>query len=147
MKNLLMTTAFAIALTGPAFAAGSHSGGHGDDHADKHAEMMAVGKPGTAADVTRTIAVTMRETEDGDMIFEPDNFAFEQGETIRFEVTNKGERERKAAGQHTRSCGRQITGFRANPTVDGGFPPLDLPLGYWQVGRIERHHDFLQAGR
>ncbi len=46
MKNLLMTTAFAIALTGPAFAAGSHSGGHDDDHADKHAEMMAVGKPG-----------------------------------------------------------------------------------------------------
>ena len=41
MKNLLMTTAFAIALTGPAFAAGSHSGGHDDDHADKHAEMMA----------------------------------------------------------------------------------------------------------
>ena len=93
MKNLLMTTAFAIALTGPAFAAGSHSGGHDDDHADKHAEMMAVGKPGTAADVTRTIAVTMRETEDGDMIFEPDSFAFEQGETIRFEVTNKGELE------------------------------------------------------
>ena len=59
MKNLLMTTAFAIALTGPAFAAGSHSGGHDDDHADKHAEMMAVGKPGTAADGTRTIAVTM----------------------------------------------------------------------------------------
>ena len=93
MKNLLMTTAFAIALTGPAFAAGSHSGGHDDDHADKHAEMMAVGKPGTAADVTRTIAVTMRGTEDGDMIFEPDSFAFEQGETIRFEVTNKGELE------------------------------------------------------
>ena len=93
MKNLLMTTAFAIALTGPAFAAGSHSGGHDDDHADKHAEMMAVGKPGTAADVTRTIAVAMRETDDGDMIFEPDSFAFEQGETIRFEVTNKGELE------------------------------------------------------
>lgn len=102
MKNLLLTTAIAFAFTAPVYAAGSHSGGHDKavteethghgDHGEKHAEMM-VGMPGSAADVTRTIDVIMSETEDGDMIFEPNNFEFEQGETVRFAVTNNGELE------------------------------------------------------
>jgi uncharacterized cupredoxin-like copper-binding protein len=103
MKNLLLTTVIAFALTTPAFAAGSHSGGHdevkteethGHDgaHAGLHPEMAA-GMPGMADDVMRTIDVTMRETDDGKMIFEPNTFEFEQGETIRFNVMNKGELE------------------------------------------------------
>ena len=102
MKNLLLTTAIAFAFAAPVYAAGSHSGGHDTaeaeethghgDHADEHAEMM-VGMPGMMADVTRTIEVTMSETDDGDMIFEPSSFEFEPGETVRFAVTNNGELE------------------------------------------------------
>lgn len=101
MKNLLLTTAIAFALGMPAYAAGTHSGGHDEvkteeshghsdgGHGDAHA-MMAAGMPGMADEVTRTIDVIMRETDDGEMIFEPDSLEFEQGETIRFNVTNKG---------------------------------------------------------
>ena len=110
MKNLLLTTAIAFAFTAPAYASGSHDGGHdevkveetdghgghgdhgGEGHADEHAEMM-IGKPGAAADVTRTIDVTMRETDDGEMLFAPTSLDIAKGETIRFNIMNKGELE------------------------------------------------------
>ncbi|MEO3479244.1 MULTISPECIES: copper-binding protein [Rhodobacterales] len=95
MKNLLLTTAMAFAMITPVYAAGTHEGGHGHEKAEAghgHAEMAA-GMPGKADDVSRTIDVTMRETDDGTMIFEPASFDFEQGETIRFNVTNMGEIE------------------------------------------------------
>lgn len=103
MKNLLLTTAIAFTLVAPAYAAGTHGGGHdevkteeGHGHSGEHAEEhleMAAGMAGEAADVTRTIDVSMRETDEGPMVFEPNTFEFEQGETIRFNVINKGELE------------------------------------------------------
>lgn len=92
MKNLLLTTALAFTLAAPAFATGTHGGGHSDDPADVTADMM-IGTPGEAAKVSRTIDVTMRETDDGEMIFEPTSLDIAQGETIRFNVMNKGELE------------------------------------------------------
>ncbi|MCF3595027.1 copper-binding protein [Rhodobacteraceae bacterium LMO-12] len=92
MKNLLLTTILAVTLSTPAFAAGAHKGGHDDDHASEHAEMM-IGMPGDPAKVDRTIDVIMRETDDSEMIFEPASLEIEPGETIRFNVMNKGELE------------------------------------------------------
>ena len=107
MKKLLLTTAIAFSFTAPAYASGSHDGGHdkvkveetdghgdhgGDGHADEHTEMM-IGKPGVAGDVTRTIDVTMRETDDGEMLFAPTSIDIAKGETIRFNIMNKGELE------------------------------------------------------
>ena len=93
MNKLLLSTALSLLITAPAFAAGTHGGGHDDDgHGDMHKEM-AVGMPGKAEAVDRTIDVTMRETDDGEMIFEPAAFDIKEGETIRFAVTNKGEIE------------------------------------------------------
>ena len=101
MKSLLSTTALTFILSTPTFAAGTHSDGHSntagahgqsdDGHAHEH-EMM-VGKPGDPAKVDRTIGVTMRETDDGKMLFEPVSLKFSKGETIRFKVTNIGEIE------------------------------------------------------
>jgi uncharacterized cupredoxin-like copper-binding protein len=51
---------------------------------------MTIGMPGDPAKVDRTIDVSMSETDDGGMLFEPASFEFEQGETIRFNVMNKG---------------------------------------------------------
>lgn len=97
MKNLLLTTALTFALSAPAFAAGAHDGGHdadkANDHASDHAAMMLVGKPGKPEDVDRTLDISMRETDDGEMVFEPAEFEFEPGETIRFNVKNDGEVE------------------------------------------------------
>jgi uncharacterized cupredoxin-like copper-binding protein len=93
MKNLLLTTTLTFALTVPAFAAGIHDGGHDDEHmaGHGHADMMQVGRPGTPAEASRTIEITMRETSDGEMIFEPDDLSFQPGETVRLRVHNAGE--------------------------------------------------------
>lgn len=116
MKNLILIASASTLAATLSFAAGSHDGGHshknheeadhktpesaaehghteGHDHSASHAEMMAIGMPGKSENVDRTIDVVMRETDDGDMIFEPSAFDIKQGETIRFNVTNKGELE------------------------------------------------------
>lgn len=64
-------------------ACGGHNH-HGDGH---HGEAnAAVGEPGTAADVDRTIDVVMN---DG-MRFIPDSIDVKAGETIRFDLKNEG---------------------------------------------------------
>lgn len=88
MKSLLLTTALTFTLAAPAFSAGEHD----HDHSGMAPEMK-VGMPGDPADVTRTIEVTMRETEDGRMLFEPRSLDIKQGATIRFNVINEGATE------------------------------------------------------
>ncbi len=82
MKSVLIAGAFALMFSGTAFAAGTHAGGHGE---------MPVGQPGKKKEVTRTITVTMKESDDGKMLFEPSEITVQQGETIRFDVLNAGE--------------------------------------------------------
>lgn len=76
--NTLMTLATAL-FTVAAIAGGTHAGGHGHDES-------AIGQPGKAAKVTRTVQVDMADT----MRFTPANFTVKQGETIRFVVKNSG---------------------------------------------------------
>ncbi|WEX90474.1 plastocyanin/azurin family copper-binding protein [Sinorhizobium garamanticum] len=71
------------ALATTALASGNHAGGHG--------EAMAVGEPGNKADATQTIRVTMKETDDGKMIFTPSAFKVRKGQTIVFAIRNAGE--------------------------------------------------------
>lgn len=71
------------ALATPALASGNHAGGHG--------EAMAVGEPGKKANATQTIRVTMKETEDGKMIFTPSTFKVRRGQTVVFAIKNAGE--------------------------------------------------------
>ena len=68
MNTKIITTTLLIALSGPVSAGGSHTGGHG--HTDTLKEVM-IGTSGDASMMTRTIEVSMKETDDGDMIFEP----------------------------------------------------------------------------
>lgn len=70
-----------IALSSAAFAGGNHAGGHG--HGD---EETAIGKPGVAAKVNRTITIEMNDS----MRYSPADLQVKQGETIRFVVKNVG---------------------------------------------------------
>ena len=62
MKTAIIALLLA-ALATPALASGSHGGGH--------EKAMAIGEPGDKAKVTQTIRVTMKETDDGKMLFTP----------------------------------------------------------------------------
>lgn len=83
MSRYFVTTAVMLSLTTPVFAAGSHSGGHHDE--------MAIGQPGDAGQVDRVVEVSLSETDDGRMIFEPGELTFQEGETVRLAITNTGE--------------------------------------------------------
>ena len=87
MKSTGNTTPKIIALlmcavTGLAYASGSHSGGHGHG-----TDETAIGKPGAAGKVTRTITINMSD----DMRYTPSAIQVNKNETVRFIVKNKGQ--------------------------------------------------------
>jgi uncharacterized cupredoxin-like copper-binding protein len=80
MKNTIKFIA-ACALLASAtgtFASGSHTGGHGTE---------AIGKPGVAAKVSRTVQIDMSDA----MRFTPSTVTVRKGETVRFVVKNSGQ--------------------------------------------------------
>jgi uncharacterized cupredoxin-like copper-binding protein len=82
MKKYLMAAALA-ALASSALASGTHEGGH--------AEESLAGEPGKKSKVTQTIQVTMKETNDGKMLFMPAVVKVKEGQTVRFAIRNAGE--------------------------------------------------------
>ena len=80
MSKSVITALLALALPAWAQAAGAH------DHSHGPAVNRAVGQPGDAAKVVRTIEVTLNDN----MRFSPDTIQVKQGETIRFFVRNQG---------------------------------------------------------
>ncbi|AXS42097.1 cupredoxin family protein [Breoghania sp. L-A4] len=100
MKTLLTGAAIALLSVTTALAAGSHTGGHGHDDKAAAGQHMAIGKPGMAADVSRTVEVEMLETDDGRMIFRPDRVDVKRGETVRFSLVNNGELEHEFVLDH-----------------------------------------------
>ena len=80
----IYTLALALAaIAGPALASGSHAGGHG--------EKMAVGEPGDKSKVTQTIRVSMKETEDGKMLFQPAVIKVRKDQTVKISIKNAGQ--------------------------------------------------------
>lgn len=78
MKFNFIFAALSISFLATAvMASGKHAGGHDDE---------AIGKPGVASKVTRTVAIDMRD----DMKFHSSIFDVKQGETIRFIAKNSG---------------------------------------------------------
>jgi uncharacterized cupredoxin-like copper-binding protein len=77
--NTLIAALSTALLASTAFSSGEHSGGH-------HGDTSAIGQPGKASKVTRTITVDMTDA----MRFSPANITAKQGETIKFVVKNSG---------------------------------------------------------
>jgi len=87
-KNLIASV-LAVALTMPiaagAYAMGEKTESHGSEPsgADHSSE---IGQPGKASDATQTIEIIMRDNS-----FNLEKIDVEEGETVRFLITNKGE--------------------------------------------------------
>lgn len=78
MKTMMTALLLAAGISTSAVAGAGH-------------EAMAVGEPGKKADATQTIRVTMKETDDGRMIFTPNSFKVRKDQTIVFAIKNAGE--------------------------------------------------------
>lgn len=71
------------AFTLPALASPGHASGAGH-------EETAYGQPGNPKQGSRVINVTMRETDDGKMVFIPNRFEIRKGEQVKFVLRNNG---------------------------------------------------------
>ena len=70
-----------IGFAASSWAAGNHAGGHSHG-----ADNSAIGQPGQADQVMRTIQVDMSDA----MRFSPSRISVKSGETIKFVLTNSG---------------------------------------------------------
>lgn len=86
LKPVLLAVA---AITFVSIASNALAGPGQPGHSHSHGEYSA-GQPGDPKKPARIVLVTMRETDDGRMIYVPDRVDVKRGEQIRFIVTNAG---------------------------------------------------------
>ncbi len=110
--------------TSNAIASGTHSGGHGHDDA-------AIGKPGDAADVSRTITVDMND----DMRFSPANLHARQGETIRFVISNSGKLKHEFVLGTEKELRQHYELMKKNPEMEHSDPNM-ITLAAAQSGEV-----------
>jgi uncharacterized cupredoxin-like copper-binding protein len=79
------TSRIALAIALALSTAAAHAAGAADGHS--HAPSDAIGVPGKANKVSRTVTVDMTDN----MRFTPSSLAVKRGETIRFVVKNSGQ--------------------------------------------------------
>ena len=90
--NFLIICTAALMLVFPAFSVTASSGKGQQPHA-RACELPgldAIGKPGVGSSFDRTIEISIRETESGYMLFEPDAIQIEKGSVVRFLIGNTG---------------------------------------------------------
>ncbi|BDT66723.1 hypothetical protein os1_08870 [Comamonadaceae bacterium OS-1] len=103
-RNILIAIP-SILLAMTAMASGNHAGGHGD---------VAIGKPGVASKVTRTIVVEMTD----DMKFHSSEIAAKQGETIRFVAKNSGKMKHEMVLGTTKDLKDHSEVMKKNPEME-----------------------------
>jgi uncharacterized cupredoxin-like copper-binding protein len=91
MTRLAIIAAFA-ALSAAAIVPAAAGSGQGEHEHHHHADQLSAGEPGNPDEPSRTIQVTMQES-DGKMLFVPDRIEVHTGEQIRFVLYNSGELE------------------------------------------------------
>lgn len=130
--NIKSTAALVMitAATG-AFAAGSHSGGHGDD---------AIGKPGVASKVSRTIQVDMTDN----MRFNAAAVTAKQGETIRFVIKNSGNIKHEMVLGTEKDLKDHYEQMKKNPEMEHAEPNM-VTLAPGKTGEII--WQFTKAGK
>ncbi len=88
MKSLTALTFAALSIFATsAIASGTHDGGHAAAGA---VEEYSIGTKGDKAKAKRNINISLRETDDGEMLIEPKVLMFRKGETVALNFTNVG---------------------------------------------------------
>lgn len=108
-KILIAIPGVFFAIT--AMAAGSHGAGHGE---------AAIGTPGVATKVTRTIVVDMKD----DMRFHSSVFSVKQGETIRFVAKNSGKVKHEMVLGTQKDLQDHADQMKKNPEMEHAEPNM-----------------------
>lgn len=132
-RNTVFAALTALAAAG-ASASGTHAGGH------DHDAEAAVGKPGVAAKVTRTVQVDMTDA----MRFTPADIKVKQGETVRFVVKNSGVLKHELVLGTEKALKAHYDAMKKNPEMEHADPNM-VTLAAGKTGEIV--WQFTQAGK
>lgn len=135
MNSILRQTVLATLLTlaaAGASASGNHAGGHEPD--------QAVGKPGVATKVTRTIEVDMTDA----MRFTPTEIQVKQGETVRFVVKNSGKIKHELVLGTEKELKEHYEVMKKSPEMEHDEPSM-VTLASGKTGEII--WQFTKAGK
>ncbi|PIF76891.1 putative cupredoxin-like copper-binding protein [Variovorax sp. 54] len=133
-RNTVFAALAALAAVG-ASASGTHAGDHGHDDAE-----AAIGKPGVAAKVTRTVQVDMTDA----MRFTPADIKVRQGETVRFVVKNSGVLKHELVLGTEKALKAHYDAMKKNPEMEHADPNM-VTLAAGKTGEIV--WQFTQAGK
>ena len=134
VRNTFAAALFAVAASA-SFAAGTHAGGHGHDEPG-----AAVGKPGVAAKVTRTIKVDMTDA----MRFNPATIDVQQNETVRLRITNSGKLKHELVLGTEQELKEHYEVMKKNPEMEHDDPNM-VTLAPGKSGEVI--WQFSKAGR
>ena len=105
MKATPLLTLPGVLLSLSALAAGTHAGGHDGE---------AIGRPGVASNVTRTIKIDMTDA----MRFKASKISVKQGETIRFVVSNSGKLKHEMVLGTQKELKEHAEAMKKNPEME-----------------------------
>ena len=99
-----------MALAGPGEAGHSH-------------KSFAAGEPGDPSKpVVRTIEVTMKETEDAKMLFEPNKVEIKRGEQVKFVLKNSGKVDHEFMLDSVQNNAKHKVAMQQNPDMEHDDP-------------------------
>jgi uncharacterized cupredoxin-like copper-binding protein len=99
-----------MALAGPGEAGHSH-------------KSFAAGEPGDPKKpVARTIEVTMKETEDAKMLFEPNKVEIKRGEQVKFVLKNSGQVDHEFMLDSVQNNAKHKVAMEQNPDMEHDDP-------------------------
>ncbi|MGD9725014.1 MAG: plastocyanin/azurin family copper-binding protein [Alphaproteobacteria bacterium] len=110
--GLLATLCTFVAIQNTALADVGHA----------RAGQTAYGVPGDPKKPSRVVNVTMRETEDGKMLFAPDHISVKKGEQIRFVLRNNGQLDHEIVIATLEENLKHAEQMRKNPDMEHDDP-------------------------
>ena len=118
----MITTVLLSAIAPAAFAARSHAGGHHES---------AIGEPGKAANVTRTVQIDMSDA----MRYTPSSIDAKQGETIRFAIKNSGKVKHELVLGTEKELKEHYEVMKKNPEMEHDDPNM-ITLAPGKTGEL-----------
>ena len=114
--STLMGAAAALALSTGLALAGPGEPGHSH-------KAFAAGEPGDPSKpVVRTIEVTMKETEDAKMLFEPNKVEIKRGEQVKFVLKNHGSVDHEFMLDSLQNNAKHKVAMQQNPDMEHDDP-------------------------
>ena len=105
-----------IAVTLLSANAWAGEGPSGHSHSHSHGETFSAGEPGNPKKPSRTVKVTMGES-DGKMLFVPARIEVKRGEQIKFVLRNNGELEHEFVLASTADNLKHAEAMKNNPNM------------------------------